>query len=31
MFIPRHDTLRPSFDFGAFEGPDANAGIRPRV
>jgi len=31
MFIPHHDTLRGAFDFDAFEGPDADAGIRTRV
>ncbi|WPB85348.1 hypothetical protein [Sediminicoccus rosea] len=28
LAIPRHDTLRPHFDFDAFEGPDARAGRR---
>ena len=31
LFLPRHDTLRAVFDFDAFEGPDADAGIRTRV
>ena len=31
MFIPHHDTLRAAFDFDAFEGPDADGGIRTRV
>lgn len=31
MSIPHHDTLRATFDFDAFEGPDADAGIRTRV
>jgi hypothetical protein len=28
LAIPRHDTLRPQFNFDAFEGPDARAGRR---
>lgn len=28
LAVPRHDTLRPVFDFDAYEGPDANAGRR---
>lgn len=29
--VPRHATLRPVFDFDAFEGPDAAAGRRTRL
>jgi hypothetical protein len=31
LAVPRHATLRPVFDFDAFEGPDAAAGRRTRL
>ncbi len=31
LAVPRHATLRPVFDFDAFEGPDAAAGARTRL
>jgi hypothetical protein len=31
LAVPRHDTLRPAFDFDAFEGPDAAAGRRTQL
>jgi hypothetical protein len=31
LTVPHHDTLRPLFDFDAFEGPDADAGRLTRL
>src|SRR5262249_1586909 len=31
LFVPRYEELAASFDFDAFEGPDANAGARTRI
>ena len=31
LIVPRHDTLRPIFDFDPFEGPDARAGALTRL
>lgn len=31
LAIPRHETLRPQFNFDAFEGPDARAGRRTQL